>query len=122
MRGCALVPKGSKVSERRTMFIRGLALMALAAGLAALLLPPLRQAIGIDRPDRARFAASQQLFTKVLAGRTAPPLQHDAAATGLVATGLNRDLPPDWQGVTLAGAVDGGRSGNGAGRERGGQE
>src|SRR3546814_19637646 len=98
MKGCGLVPKGSKVSERRTMLIRGLALMALAAGLAALLLPPLRQAIGIDRPDRARFAASQQLFTKVLAGRTAPTLQHDAAATGLVAPGLNRDRSDERHG------------------------
>src|SRR3546814_16076896 len=78
-------------------------------------------AIGIDRPDRARFAASQQLFTKVLAGRTAPQLQHDAAATGLVATGLNRDWPHDWQGVMLAEAVDA-CEGRGAYLVRGGDD
>ena len=111
MRDCDRFPKGSKVSERKSTFIRALALMVLAAGLAALLFPPLRQAIGIDRPDQARFAAAQKLFTKALAGRAAPLLRQDAAAVGLVASSSPPDWPSKWpnkwQGVMLAEGEDG---------------
>lgn len=84
------------------MLVRVLALMALAVGLAALLYPPLRQAAGIERPDRARFAETQQMFAHALAGRPAPLLQDQAAAVGLVASRASRE----WQGAVLSEAAD----------------
>lgn len=84
------------------MLVRGLALMALAAGLAALLYPPLRQAVGIERPDRMRFAEAQRMFAHALAGRSSALLQDEAAAVGLVASGASRE----WQGAVLTEAAD----------------
>lgn len=84
------------------MLVRGLALMALAAALAALLYPPLRQAVGIERPDRARFAEAQRMFAHALAGRSSSLLQAEAAAVGLIASGASRE----WQGAVLTEAAD----------------
>lgn len=84
------------------MLVRGLALMALAAGLAALLYPPLRQAVGIERPDRARFDEAQRMFAHALAGRPLSLLHDEAAAVGLVASGTSRE----WQGAVLTEAAD----------------
>lgn len=102
MKDCGPQPKGSKVSERTAILVRGLALMALAAGLAALLYPPLRQAVGIERPDRARFAEAQQLFAAALAGGPSSRLQGHAAAVGLIASSASRE----WHGAVLREAGD----------------
>lgn len=90
------------MSERTAILVRGLALMALATGLAALLYPPLRQAIGIERPDRARLAEAQQLFTAALAGDPLPTLQGHAASVGLIASAASRE----WRGAVLTEAAD----------------
>lgn len=70
--------------------------MVLAAGLAALLLPPLRETRGIAPSDSASFAASQRLFAAALVG--ARNWQKDAAALGLEP---RRD-EPQLPGVLLA--------------------
>lgn len=93
---------GGGVSEARlqhaTRLLRGLALMALAAGLAALLFPQLRQAIGIDRSDDARLAAARQLFEQALAGRAPVQLRSQGSDLGLAVS----PAPREWQGVMLA--------------------
>lgn len=67
--------------------------MVLSAGLAALLFPPLREAVGIAVPGRAGMATSEKLFAALLAGADA-----DASQAGFVV----RRAPPEWNGTIVA--------------------
>ncbi|UIP07325.1 hypothetical protein LY632_02685 [Erythrobacter sp. SDW2] len=68
--------------------------MALSAGLAALLFPSLREAVGIATPDRAAMSASKRLFDAALAGE---------ASSGFQGTGLRARTPPEgWEGVVYS--------------------
>jgi hypothetical protein len=76
--------------------------MALAAGMAAVLFPPLREAIGIDRPDAGQLDKTQQLFGDALAGQGHARLALRAGELGFTAAAQSQA----WQGVMIS---DGGR-------------
>lgn len=80
---------------RKHVILQGL-VMALAGGLAALLLPPLRETRGIAPSDSAGFAASRTLFAAALAGDAG--WQSQLAALGLEPQLDETQLP----GVLLA--------------------
>lgn len=76
---------------KRSHVITGLAIMALSTGLAALLFPPLREAMGIAGNDPGGLSASKRLFDAALAGERAPTLDN---------TGLNvQPAPEGWNGA-----------------------
>lgn len=67
--------------------------MALTAGLAALLFPPLREAVGIATPQERDYLASQRFFSEVLAGRSG-----SSGSAGLVV----RPSPSAWTGKLVS--------------------
>lgn len=79
---------------KRSHVIAGVLALALSVGLAALLFPPLREAVGIATPDRAGMSATKRLFDAALAGEAMP------ASRG---TGLRAQRPPEgWEGMVYS--------------------
>lgn len=72
-------------------------LMALAAGLAALLLPPLRNAGQAARYDHGSLAAARALFAAALDDPHSPKLERLAAKAGFAAS----PRKDEWDGVLL---------------------
>lgn len=97
------------MSVRRTNVWKGSLLMALAAVMVASLLPPLRNAIGIDQPDAKRFDQTRRMFGAALNGNAATAIEPDAAKLGLTIA----DGPHGWQGIMIS-EPDGACVGKGA--------
>lgn len=80
---------------RKTAF--GLALMALAAGLAALLLPPLRDAGKVARHDAGGVADARALFDAAMANPQSGELAELAEKAGFAVVPQNEE----WHGLLL---------------------
>lgn len=94
------------MSVSRLNVWQGVVLVVMAASLAALLFPPLREAIGIDRPDARQFDQLQGLFSAALEGQGGPAIASSAGELGFAV----EDQTQAWQGLIIsepAGACEG---------------
>ena len=86
------------MSARRLNLWRGLALMALAAGLAALLFPPLREAIGIRQADARQFDRARQLFEDAIAAQGPSTIEPQVSELGFSV----KEQSQFWQGMMIS--------------------
>lgn len=83
---------------KRGVILAAILLVTLSASLAAVLFPPLRDAIGIAPSGSGQLRAAERLFSSAMAGNGEHDLATEAASIGLEV------LPggDDWDGVRIA--------------------